>query len=251
MRSRLYVDESGDHNYRDLEYVGHRYLGLIGVAIETDYYRNDFQPKLEMLKQKHFPHSPDDPIVLHRVDIYNRRSSFGILAEPSRNALWEQDFVNFVRDTSFELFAVVLDKKNHRERYGNSAHHPYNLCLTFLLERYKGFLKYHGCQGDVLAEGRGKNEDAQLMKEYSYVWKNGTYYNRAATFQSVLTSKNLKLRRKAANIAGLQLADLLAHPIKMDILSVQGREEWGPCYGKKLAAVCQNKFNLYGKKLFD
>ncbi len=55
MRLRLYVDESGDHTYRNLEDVGRRYLGLIGVAIESDYYRNEFQPGLESLKQLHFP----------------------------------------------------------------------------------------------------------------------------------------------------------------------------------------------------
>lgn len=251
MKYRLYVDESGDHNYNDLDDVGHRYLGLLGIAIETDYYRNEFQPKLEMLKQQHFPHSPDDPIVLHREDILNKRHSFGVLADPGRNALWEQDFASFVRDSRFKIFAVVIDKKSHKERYGTSAQHPYHLCLTFLLERYKGFLNYLRCKGDVLAESRGKNEDAQLCRVYSYVWDNGTYYNSAQSFQSVLTSKELKLRRKVANVGGLQLTDLLAHPVKMDILSSRGKIAWGPCFGKQLAAEFQNKYNGYGRKLLE
>jgi len=65
--------------------------------------------------------------------------------------------------------------------------HPYHLCLTFLLERYKGFLNSFGCKGDVLAESRGRREDEQLAGVYSYVWNEGTYYNSAASFQSALT----------------------------------------------------------------
>jgi len=251
VKYRLYIDESGDHRYNDLDDIGHRYLGLLGIAIETDYYRNEFQPTLETLKQQHFPHSPDDPLILHREDIYNKRHSFGVLADPSKNALWEQGLANFVRDSSFKIFAVVIDKKSHKEKYGNSAQHPYHLCLTFLLERYKGLLTYLRCKGDVLAESRGKNEDAQLCRVYSYVWHHGTYYNSAKSFQSVLTSKELKLRRKVANVGGLQLADLLAHPVKMDILFSRGKTVWEPCFGKQLAAQFQNKYNLYGRKLFE
>lgn len=251
MRYRLYVDESGDHNYRDLDDVGHRYLGVIGIAIETDYYRSDFQPGLEALKQQYFPHSPDDPVILHREDIYNRRHAFGVLNDPDKNALWEHALADFVRGSRFAIIAVVIDKKSHREKYGNSAQHPYHLCLTFLLERYKGLLTYLRCKGDVLAESRGRNEDAELSRVYSYVWHHGTFYNSARSFQSVLTSRELKLRRKIANVAGLQLADLLAHPVKMDILSNIGREIWRPCFGRQLAADFQNKYNLYGRKLFE
>ncbi|MCX6000530.1 MAG: DUF3800 domain-containing protein, partial [Chloroflexi bacterium] len=217
--------------------------------IEVDYYRNEFQPGLESLKQQHFPHNPDDPVVLHREDIYNRRHAFGVLADPERNASWEEGFTGFVRDSRFVLFGVVIDKKRHKRRYGNSAQHPYHLCLTFLLERYKGFLNYHGCKGDVLAESRGKNEDALLCAVYSDVWSRGTFYNRAESFQSALTSKELKLRRKVANVAGLQLADLLAHPVKMDILSSKGKVTWPDCFGKQVAAEVGNKYNVYGRKL--
>jgi hypothetical protein len=37
----------------------------------------------------------------------------------------------------------------------------------------------------------------------------------AGYFQSALSSRQLKLRQKKANISGLQLADLLGHPTKM------------------------------------
>ena len=41
-------------------------------------------------------------------------------------------------------------------------------------------------------------------------------------FQKTLTSGNLKIKPKAANISGLQLADLIANPSRCEILDENG-----------------------------
>ena len=46
-RYRLYVDESGGHTFKDLDNPRLRYLGLTGIAIQVDYYSQQFQPGLE------------------------------------------------------------------------------------------------------------------------------------------------------------------------------------------------------------
>ena len=251
-RHRLYIDESGDHTYKNLDDISRRYLGLTGVAIESDYYRQEFQPALEALKQKHFPYSPDDAIVLHRDDIYNRRHGFGLLADPGRNSAWEADFLEFVRTAKFRLFTVVLDKKTHKERYGDAAIHPYHLSLTFLMERFKGYLNYVGAKGDMLAEGRGGREDLALKKVYTEVWSEGTYYVSSQEFQKVLTSKQLKVKKKEHNIGGLQLAELLAYPSKIHILSSSGRiPEPRPSFSVRLVPVFRGKYGSIGRRLLD
>lgn len=58
---RLYIDESGDHTYKKIEDINQRYLSLTGCIIDSEVYRKQIQPEFELLKQKHFPHSPDDP----------------------------------------------------------------------------------------------------------------------------------------------------------------------------------------------
>ena len=250
MRFRLYIDESGDHTYRNLDDISRRYLGLTGIAIETDYYRLEFQPKLEALKQQHFPHNPDEPLILHREELNNHRGAFGVLEDPERNAAWERDFADFVKTSQFELFTVVIDKKTHKETYGDSAFHPYHYCLTCLLERYRGYLISKRAKGDVLAEGRGRIEDLKLKGEYRHRWLHGTYFISAQEFQKVLTSKELKVKRKEYNIAGLQLADLLAHPSKLYILSSRGEIPQSPTsFGTRLAQIFQGKYNPYGKVL--
>jgi hypothetical protein len=252
MRLRLYVDESGDHTYRNLEDIGRRYLGLIGVAIESDYYRNGFQPGLEALKQSHFPHNPDEPVILHREDIYNRRHAFGVLNDTARNDAWEHDFIEFVRNSSYRLITVVIDKKAHRERYGDAAEHPYHLCMTAMLERYRGCLMYVGGRGDVLAESRGAPEDMALKKVYKDTWEHGTFYITSGRFQGILTTRELKVKKKRDNIAGLQFADLLAHPATREILVSRGKiAPVSPSYGARLAEAFRSKYDLIGRKLFD
>jgi len=251
MRFRLYVDESGDHTYKNLDITSRRYLGLTGIAIESDYYRTDFQPSFEALKQRHFPHNPDDPVILHREDIYNRRHEFGILSDPAKNVLWENDFISFVSGVKYELFTVILDKRKHRTNYGSAAIHPYHLCLTFLLERYRGFLNNKIARGDVLAESRGKNEDFELRGAYRKVYHGGTYYISAQQFQRALTSNEIKTKGKSSNIAGLQFADLLAHPSKMYILQSQGVvANTNSPFGRRLYEAFRGKYSSpYGQKI--
>ncbi|MGB9826831.1 MAG: DUF3800 domain-containing protein, partial [Desulfofundulus sp.] len=243
-RYRLYIDESGDHTYSALEDLAKRYLGLTGCIVETEAYRISFQPALEALKQKHFPHSPDDPIILHRNDIIDRRGPFWRLRDEDAKRRFNEDLLSFLEQQDYLLITVVIDKKAHIERYGSAALHPYHYCLAVLLERYCGFLnRIHG-EGDVMAESRGGTEDRQLQAAYQSIWQNGTYFREPQFFQRVLTSKEIKLKPKAANIAGLQIADLLAYPCKQEILLAHGRiQDPGEVFGKAVSRCVASKYN--------
>ena len=53
--------------------------------VEYELYRTQFHPALEALKQTHFPHNPDEPVVLHRSDIIDRRRSpFWVLRDQEK-----------------------------------------------------------------------------------------------------------------------------------------------------------------------
>ncbi len=41
-RYRLYIDESGDHTYKDIGEPARRYLGLTGCFVEGEVYRTQF-----------------------------------------------------------------------------------------------------------------------------------------------------------------------------------------------------------------
>jgi len=243
-RYRLYIDESGDHTYFNLEDPAKRYLGLTGTLIETEYYRIAFQPEMESLKQQHFPHNPDEPVILHREDIINRRGPFWRLRDVENEQAFNNDFLRFTKGKDYRVITVVIDKKTHIEQYGEVAYHPYHYCLAVLLERYCGFLNFYGAQGDVLAESRGGREDQQLKQAYRVVYNVGTQQRDAEFFKRGLTSSEIKLKPKLANIAGLQLSDLLAYPSKQEILIEERRiDDPGDIFGKRICQCIQEKYN--------
>ncbi len=58
----------------------------------------------------------------------------------------------------------------------------------------------------------------RLKKSFSRLWSEGTEYMNPGRFHDIFTSKQLKVKPKANNISGLQLADLVAHPSRNEIL---------------------------------
>ena len=244
-RFRLYIDESGDHTYHHLEAPEKRYLGLIGCFFNFEQYPS-FREGLENLKRKHFSYDPDFPLILHRKELINRKGPFGRLLDPEVEKSFNQDFLNLLKRSDFRIIAVVIDKKSHIERYEEAAFHPYHYCVASLLERYCGYLNFMNAAGDVLAESRGGNEDKQLKQAFIRIYNEGTLWREAEFFQQALTSKEIKLKPKSANIAGLQLADLLAYPIKQDILVEEKRiSDPGDVFGKKICRVVTRKYNKH------
>lgn len=243
-RYRLYIDESGDHTYQDIEDPARRYLGLIGCLVDGEVYRTRFHAELEALKQTHFPYNPDEPVILHRTDIVNRRGPFWRLRDPENQRRFNDDILQFLSDQEYSVISVVIDKKTHIERYGTAAYHPYHFCLAVLLERYCGLLNRFNARGDVMAESRGGTEDKRLKTAYGRLYESGTYFHDAEFFQRVLTSKRLKVKPKLANIAGLQVADLLAYPCKQEILVNESRiDDPGDVFGRRVWRCVSAKYN--------
>jgi uncharacterized protein DUF3800 len=242
-RYRLYVDESGDHTFNLLDDSARRYLALLGVWFRRGDEYIAFSDALEHLKRRFFGARPDQPVILHRSDIVNRRKAFGVLRDEELRAGFDAALIDLVQRADFKMVCVVIDKKKHSEKY-ESPLHPYHYCLAALLDRYSGWLNFKNAIGDVLAESRGKEEDLQLKEAYRRVYESGTLLFSHGHHQRALTSKEIKLDRKSANIAGLQLADLLAHPVKLACLAERGiggsREN---LFASRLLAAVRDKFN--------
>lgn len=251
-RYRLYLDESGDHVYRATSEVAHRFLGLLGCWFNNADYLQ-FHESLEDLKRRHFHHHPDNPVILHREDIINKRRVFKVLQDAQKRAQFDADLLDVIQAAKFRIVVVVIDKAALRAAYGESAGHPYHLGLGFLLQRFAGYLNHINRVGDVIAEARGGNEDALLKDSYTRVYERGIWgVTSAEFFQSALTSRQLKLREKKANISGLQLADLLAHPAKQWVLRYYGViNETSAPFAERLMKIVEAKFNrqLYNNRL--
>ncbi len=120
--------------------------------------------------------------------------------------------LTFFEALPYLVITVVIDKKLHLETYGVWHFDPYHYCLRCLLERYVLYLRGHGWQGDVMIEARYKKADKKLKASYSRVLKDGTDNIPAAVVTAHLLPGDIHMKPKTANIAGLQIADLLAYP---------------------------------------
>ena len=211
-------------------------------------------PQLEALKREFFRSHPDEPVILHRKELVNKKPPFGVLRDPEVKRRFDEYLLRLLVDWQYSVISVCIDKKNHKDTYQVWRYEPYHYCLAVLLERYFFFLNERGCKGDVMAESRGGKEDMRLKNSFSGLWEEGTEYIPAEKFHDVLTSKQLKVKPKTNNVAGLQLADLLAHPSRNEMLAEKGFLEKGlRPFGREIVAILQNKYyqrggRIYGKK---
>jgi len=249
-RFRLFIDESGDHvgseSYSELS----RYIGLLGVWFRTTKRRREteddytrFVDDVRTFKNNLFGPRPEKPVILHRRDIIDRKGPFGILSDPGVRARFDDGLIGLFNRANFTLVCVVIDKHDIVGRHGITAH-SYHIGLAAMLDSYCGWLNQKNAVGDAIAEARGRREDRALKKAYSGVYETGTATFDSETFQRVLTSKNLKIEPKSANIFGLQLADLLANPVKR-LLLWEKRHGYDPRCGfnTRLLKVIEKKFN--------
>lgn len=218
---RLYIDESGTHDYSTADDIKHRYLGLTGFIISEKSNIEVLQPRLLELKRI-VANDPDELPVLHREDIINKRGVFSKLNDAVVEKQFNEVFLSLLKDMEYAICVVVLDKKTHLKRYQKSAFHPYHYCMNVLLERYTFYLQENSVKGDVLAEARGKKEDQTLKEEYKRFYEGGTYFCKPHSIQQFLTSKEIKIKPKSKMFIGLEFADLLSLATKLDALNCYG-----------------------------
>lgn len=216
---RLYVDETGNADLRSSADPNHRYLSLTGIIVDLDHIRRYVVPMMNALKGAIFDPDPDEPIILHRKDILDKRGVFGVLKKPDVEARFNTGLFTLLSNAEYQVVCAVIDKQEHLSRYTRWRHDPYHYCMEVLVERYVMGLNERRLTGDVMGEVRGGKSDRRLEAAFRRLYERGSSYVNARTMQRCLTSHDLKLKPKEKNIAGLQLADILAHPSALHLRS--------------------------------
>ena len=212
VKYRLYIDEVGNSDFGASQDPNHRYLSLTGVIMELDYVAKAVTPRFEQLKARYFDAHPDEPVVLHRKEMLSAKPPFHALRDQKRRKAFDGELLNMLKDLEYQVITVVIDKLEQRQRYTVWRFDPYHYALTILVERYVKWLERLEAKGDVMAESRGGKEDRRLKASFSRLYTEGSDYIAPEVFSQWLTSGELKVRPKTANVTGLQLADLIAHP---------------------------------------
>jgi len=215
----MYIDEVGNPDLESSENPLHRFLSLTGVIVDLAYVSKTLFPQVEKLKFKYFKSHPDDPVIFHRKELVNAKHPFEALRNEKVKNQFDNELLNYLKMWNYTVITVCLDKKAHKDTYRVWRYDPYHYCLALLLERFTFFLEQKEARGDVMAESRGGKEDRRLKASFSKLWEEGTEYLSPERFHSVFTSKQLKVKPKSNNISGLQIADIIAHPSRKEILS--------------------------------
>jgi len=239
MKYRIYVDEVGNPDLGASRNPNHRYLSLTGIIIEFNYVKTTVAPAIEALKQKYFDPHPDEPIILHRKELVNKKPPFENLRDSKIEQDFNRDIFDLLKRLDYVVITVVIDKLEHLQRYQKWRFDPYHYCLSVLVERYVLWLQAKDAVGDVMVESRGRKEDMRLKDSFVRLYSMGNEYYSPDTFARYLTSKQLKVKLKTNNIAGLQLADIIAHPSFRATLARRNNKPLANNFGGKVAAVLE------------
>lgn len=209
-RYRLYFDETGTGDLKaHKKDANQRYLSLTGVVFRQDVHNSTFTVRLAALRRRIF-NTTD--VILHRREIIDREGIFSIFEDDAVRQDFDAQFLELVGRLPGPAFTVSIDKQEHLEKYKAWQFDPYHYVLTCLVERYALWLNRNNYVGDVMGEARTEWHDARLRRAFRHQYDNGSKFLRPDVAKLRLTTRELRLRPKTADIAGLQVADLLAHP---------------------------------------
>lgn len=246
---RMYLDEVGNADLRACNDPNGRYLSLTGVVFEVEYHDRKVTAWLERLKEKHFGALADGrPIILHRKELVNKNWPFQALRDSAVEEAFNRDLMTCLKDLNYMVLTATIDKLEHVNRYTVWRHHPYHYCLQVLVERYAMWLNRRSSTGDIFAESRGKRDDFALKKAFRQIYHRGTDYLSREDVQRALVGEDLKAYRKKENIAGLQFADLIAHPSFRCMMARRAKQALPDNFGGRVAAILEEtKYDRSGK----
>jgi hypothetical protein len=213
MPAIVFLDEAGNPNL-DLEDEDFPLFAVTLLVCNSADYTRSIVPAILEFKFKHFGH---EAVILHSRDIRKAQKDFGFLTNRERREAFMQELTALMRDLNYRWITTVIRKQRHRAIYGMAAQNPYDLALTFCLERLLPLLEEEGqSEVCVLAEARGKREDKELELCFLRTTSSGTNYISADRFRAVKFT--LKFAEKTKNVIGNQIADLIVYPIARHVL---------------------------------
>ncbi|WP_333473792.1 DUF3800 domain-containing protein [Sphingomonas radiodurans] len=177
-------------------------------------YTDEIEPAFRRLKFKYFGH---DAAVLHEREIRKQAPPFAFLRQDAAlREAFMADVSEIMINARFHAYCAVIDKLKHKARYSDPWN-PYEIAMQFCMEKLSNRLVVDGQSKrltHVLFEARGREEDRQLELEFRRVAANDKRWGwRAVDFTR--TPLEPLFVPKAANLAGHQLADLIARPLAL------------------------------------
>jgi hypothetical protein len=217
----LFLDESGDHSLTKIDPQYPMFV-LAGCVFKMGYYKEVVVPQIKSFKKELFG---NDKIILHTEAITHNRNGFERIVESEFRKHFYQKVKAVLNKLDYKILACVIKKDEHFKKYGLAAIDPYMLSLDCLVERFVFELEEMGKPGGIIiAESRNSVLDNQLELAFLNLKVQGTSYVSASKVKKAISQ--LSIKDKKENIAGLQIADLIASPIGREILGKKNQIDY-------------------------
>ena len=184
-------------------------------------------------------------MILHSHEIRKAHGDFNILLNSVVRARFHEAVNETVTRAPFTIVATAIDKHRHIAKYSTPIN-PYQIALKFCMERLQLWLREKNDANKlthIIVERRGKSEDAFLELEFRRIADGQNGIGR-------MPNLDIRFMDKKHNSCGLQLADLVAHPIGRHIINPAQENRAFSIIEDKLRKGPYGKTNGYGLKVF-
>ncbi|WP_018151176.1 DUF3800 domain-containing protein [Leeia oryzae] len=205
----VYVDESGDHSLASID-ADYPVFVLALCVFHKRHYSEKVIPAVEKLKFNYFGH---DNVVLHEHEIRKQKNAFSFLSNRAIRTEFMTQLSAIMDASNYILITCVVDKHRLSKAQGANSN-SYHIALGICLESLRAFLVEKGQENmltHVVVECRGKKEDSELELEFRRICDGDNSKGLHLPFDIVFADKK-------TNLAGLQLADLVARPVGLNYL---------------------------------
>lgn len=200
----IFADESGDHGMASINPENPIFV-LAFCIFKKDDYCSIVKQAITQLKFDFWGH---DLAVLHSHEIRRSKGAFSFLFDEEKRQIFLNALHEMIKAIPFSVVATAIDKRLHKTSETNPGN-PYSLALGFCLDYAYRFLdneKQLKHLTHIIVESRGKVEDQDLESAFRKIAEQSQLLGEKYPF-------DIKFASKQTNSIGLQIADLVAHPI--------------------------------------
>jgi hypothetical protein len=237
----VFADESGDHGLASIDPT-YPIFALSFCLFRKEAYAQTVVPALTAFKLRWFGH---DRVALHSHDIRKSRPPFDFLLDARKRPRFMGELSDLIESTPMQVVSAVIDKRRLVDRY-DVPRNPYELAVRFCMERCYYAIRDAGHRSRLthfVFESRGTKEDRNLELEFRRICDGANYVNERLKFEAVFAAKS-------SISSGLELADLVGHPIGRHVLDPRQSNRAFDVVRSKLRADYRGNFDGYGLKCF-
>ena len=237
----IYADESGDHNLVSINPQNPVFV-LVFCIFDKQEYSTLIVPAIQKLKFKYWGH---DGVILHGHEIRKRHGDFNVLLNSDRREAFLAELSTIIEQMPMTVIAAAIDKSRHVKQYTDPAN-PYEIALAFCMERLQWWLKEQNETAHsthLVVERRGKHEDQMLELEFRRI-------SDGHNAMGKMPNLDIRFMDKKHNSTGLQIADLVAHPIARHVIDPSQANRGFEIIRPKFRKKADGKIDGYGLKVF-